>query len=100
MLQMGYSIHLNFNGNSDLLFYFFRRASRPLRDDLHVIVGYVWIRFNRKVVKRNRAPNEQEHRHRQNNEAIIERVFDQVVDHLIFRAFPETAVTIAPPCSA
>src|ERR1700688_2143301 len=100
MLQMGYSVRLNFNWNGDLLFYFLRRAPRPLRDDLHVIVGYVWIRFYRQVVKGNRAPYEQQHRHRQNNEAIIERVFDQIVDHLIVRAFLEAAVTIAPPCSA
>ena len=86
MLQMGYSVYLNFDGNGDLLFHLFRRAPGPLRNDLHVVVGDVWIRFYGKVVKRNRAPHEQQYGQRQNDEAVIERVFDQIVDHRSVRA--------------
>ena len=59
--RCGRSVHLNFNRNGDLLFHFFRGAARPLRNDLHVVVGDVGIGFDGQIVKRDRPPDQQEH---------------------------------------
>ena len=59
MLEVRESVHLHFDGNGDLLLDFLGGASRPLGDDLYVIVGDVGIGFDGQVVKGNGAPHEQ-----------------------------------------
>src|SRR5277367_1827160 len=86
MLQVRYSVHLNFDGYSDLLLHFFRRAARPLRDDLHVIVGYVGVGFYWQIVKRDGAPEEQKNRHHHDDEAVLQRVFDKAANHRLIPA--------------
>ena len=81
MLQVRKPVHLDFDGNGDLLFHFFGGAARPLGDDLNVIVGDVGVGFDRKIVKRNRAPNEQQHGESQNQETVIECVVHEGANH-------------------
>ena len=54
------TVHLNFDGDGDLLFDFFGGAAGPLGDDLDIIVGDVGIGFHWKGVERNGAPNEEQ----------------------------------------
>ena len=51
MRQMRHAVHLNFDGNRDLLFHLFRRSARPLRNDLDVIIRHVGIGFDEKAMK-------------------------------------------------
>src|ERR1700687_2146048 len=93
MLQVRHSVHLNFDRYGDLLFHFFRRAAWPLGDDLDVVVGYVWIGFHRKVVKREGAPEEQENCKRQDDEAVVERVADKSANHRIVLKYIRRTLT-------
>src|SRR5271169_5336978 len=86
MLQVRHSVHLNFDRHGDLLFYLFRRAARPLRDDLYVVVRYVGISFDREVVKRIGAPNKQKTRHHHNDEAVLQGEFDEATNHRLILA--------------
>src|SRR5580700_8564964 len=81
MSQMRQPVHLDLDGNGDLLFYFFRSASRPLRDDLYVVVGYVRIGFDGQIVKGNGAPNEQKQRHNQHDEPVVYSKIDDLPNH-------------------
>ena len=73
------AVHHDFERNRDLLLHFFRGAARPLRDDLHIVVGDVRIGFDGQIVERDPAPDEQQNRERQHQEAVIEREIDQTV---------------------
>ena len=81
MLEVRNSVHLNFDGNGDLLFDFFGGAAGPLRDDLHVVVGHVRIGFHRQIVERNRAPNEQQGREPENYELVVKGIIDERANH-------------------
>ncbi len=71
MRQVRRSVHLDFHGDGDLLLDLFRRAPRPLRDDLHVVVGNVGVSLDGKVMKGYGAPHQQKHRQRQHHEPIV-----------------------------
>src|SRR5580704_14208853 len=86
MLQVRYSIHLNFNRYGDLLLHFLGRAPRPLRDDLDVIIRYVGVGFHWQIVKRNGAPKEQKYRHHHDDETVLQRVFDEFANHRLIPA--------------
>src|SRR5277367_3446059 len=73
MREVRQAVHLNFDWDGDLLFDFFGGAAGPLGDYLDVIVGDVGIRFYRKSVEGNGAPNEQEEGEREDHEAVVER---------------------------
>jgi hypothetical protein len=51
MLQVRQPVHHDFNGDGDLLLHLFGRAARPLRDDLHVVVGYIRISFDGQILE-------------------------------------------------
>ena len=70
----------------------FGRDARPLRDDLDVVVGDVGIGFHRKVVERDRAPDEQQERDGQNQKAIVEREIDDVANHYCRLCYCSTVV--------
>jgi len=73
--------HNGFEWDGDLLLDLFRRDSRPLRYDLHVIVGYVGIRFDGKLVEGNRAPNNEQQRDGEDEKAILQREIDELTNH-------------------
>ncbi len=62
MGEVRHAVHLNFDGDGDLLLDFFGGAAGPLGDDLDVIVGDVRIGFDGKAVERDGAPDEQKRR--------------------------------------
>jgi len=53
------AVHRDFQRNGHLLLDLFRGNSRPLRDNLHIVVGYVRIGLNGQLMERDGAPNEQ-----------------------------------------
>ena len=54
----------------------------PLRDDGDVVVGYIGIGFDGKLMERNRTPDEQQQRSCQDQKAILQREIYQLADHL------------------
>ncbi len=50
------AIHRDFKRNRDLLLNLLRRNSRPLRDDLDIVVRHVGISFDRKLMKVKSRP--------------------------------------------
>jgi hypothetical protein len=51
MRDMRNAIHHDLEWDGDLLLNLFRRNSRPLRDDLHVVVRYVRIGLHGKLME-------------------------------------------------
>jgi hypothetical protein len=66
------TVQYDFEGDSDLLFYLFSSAARPLRDDNNVIIRYVGICLDRKILEGNGSPDEQQDRDRQYKKAVVE----------------------------
>ena len=56
------SSHLNFGRDRHLLFNVFCGMPRPLGDDIDVIIGDVWIGFDREIVERDCTPSEKQDR--------------------------------------
>src|SRR5260370_7498543 len=75
------AIHRSLKWNGDLLLHLFRGNSRPLRDDLDVVVGYVRVGFYRKVVERDDAPNEQQNAERKHKQTIVECESNEEPNH-------------------
>jgi hypothetical protein len=75
------SVHHDFQRNRDLLLDLLRGNSRPLRDDLDVVVGNVRIRFDGQLVKRNCAPNQQQRRCGENQNPVLQRKIDKLTNH-------------------
>ncbi len=83
------AVHCYFKGNGDLLLDLLGGDARPLRDDFHIIVGHVGIRFDGKLMKRNCAPAKKQDRGSKHHEAVLEREIDKPANHFT-----------VPPCSA
>src|SRR5271165_1720406 len=81
MLKMRDAVHLDFDGNCDLLLDLLRGPARPLRNDLHPSVGDIGIGFDRQVVERDHAPNKEKNRHAQDNEAAIQGEINDGANH-------------------
>ena len=82
-VQVRDAVHHDLERNGNLLFHFFGGAAGPLRDDLDVVVGDVRIGFHRQIVKRNAAPDEQQHGRHHHQKAVVQREIDQRADHII-----------------
>ncbi len=76
------AVQHNFEWDGDLLLNFFGGMSGPLRDDLRVGVGDVWIRFDRQIAKRNDAPDKQHQRHAEDQDAVAQGEIDEKPNHL------------------
>ena len=83
MLKMRDAVHLDLNGNRDLLLDLLRCSPRPLRNDLHPGIRDIWISFDRQAVKGDHSPNKEENRHAQDNEAAIQSEIDDGANHVI-----------------
>src|SRR5580658_2771552 len=81
MYHMWYSVHYDFKRNRDLLFDLFRRNSRPLRDDLDVVVGYVGIGLDGQIAERDNAAGEKQQGKTQHQQAIVEREINDAANH-------------------
>ena len=69
-------VHHDFQRNGHLLLDLLRRNSRPLCDDLDIVVRNVWVRFDGKLMERNCAPHKQHQRQRKNKEPVLQGEID------------------------
>ena len=76
--------HLDLDGNRYLLFHFFGGMPGPLADDVHVIVGDVWIDLDGHVMERHRPPQKQQHPNRQHHIPVIESKIYKIANHRFF----------------
>src|SRR6202000_2915241 len=85
MLQVGDARHLDLGRHRNLLFDIFCRMPRPLRDDVDVVIRYIWIGLNRQVMERYDAPCEEQNCPTQNKKPIVQRKVDDPPDHCASR---------------
>ena len=100
MLHVGQPRHGNFERHRYLLLHFFRRAPGPLSDDLNVVVGNVRIGFDRKVVKRNCAPDKKQQGNSQNQVPVVESKIDKRPNHYWSTAFCSSSAFSTTFCPA
>ena len=81
MLHVRDAGHLDFNGNGDLLLHLFGGASRPLRNHVDVVVGYVGIRLDRQIMEGDGAPDKQQNGNRQHHEPVVKCKINQTTNH-------------------
>src|SRR6202140_2882001 len=72
----------DFERDGDLLFDLFGSMAGPLRNDLRVSVGDVGIGLDGKITKRNDAPDEQDQRYAEYQDAVAQREIDEQTNHL------------------
>ena len=63
------AVHHDFERDRDLLLDLFRGNSRPLRDNVDIVIRDIGISFYREIMKGNPAPDEQQQTQRQNQTA-------------------------------
>ena len=90
------AVHGDFQRDGDLLLDLFGGNSRPLRDDLDVVVGHVGIGFDGKLMEGDRSPAEEQDGRGEHEKAILQGEIDEFGDHF---SVPLTAGTTVPPCS-
>ncbi len=81
MVEMRDTVYGDFKRNRHLLLDLFGGMAWPLSDDLDVIVGDVRVRFDRKIVERNCAPDQQECGGDHNQKSIVQRKINEDPDH-------------------
>ena len=83
---MGYvrhAVHHDLKRNRDLLLHLFGGDSRPLRDDLDVIVRDVGIGFDGKLVERDRTPpTNSRTAAASTRKRFVQREIDELANHL------------------
>ena len=87
MLKMRHAVHLDFDGDSHLLFHFFGGATWPLGDDLNPGVRYVGIRFDGKSLEGDSTPDKKKQGEAQDNETVVEREIDELANHYCSTVF-------------
>src|SRR5260370_1087043 len=83
--QMGFvgdAVEGDFQQDGDLLFNLFCSVAGPLRDDLRVGVRNVGIGFDGQIPKRDDAPDEQNQRNAENQDAVAQGEIDEQTNHL------------------
>src|SRR5579863_1276936 len=78
------SVRDNFERYGDLLLDLFCRASRPLRDDLDVVVRHIRIGLDGQIVKGNGAPDKQQGGEGQNQQPVAKGEIDNSSNHACF----------------
>ena len=81
MHHMWNSVHDDFERNRDLLFDLLRRDSRPLRNDLDVVIRHVRIGLDGKVMKRNHPSREKQQRKTQHEQTVVESKINDSANH-------------------
>ena len=81
MNDAGNSVHYGFERNRNLLFDLLSRNSRPLSDDLNVIVGDIGVGLDGEIVERDDAPGEQQYGKREDEHAVAESEIDDAANH-------------------
>src|SRR6516165_4233745 len=75
------TVHGDFQRNGDLLFHLLGRDSRPLGNDLHIVVGDVGVGLDRQALERNNSGGEQEQGERQDEQAVVESKINNSPNH-------------------
>ncbi len=102
VIQMRNARHLDFDRDRDLLFNLFCRSSRPLRNHLNIIVRNVRIRLDRKIVKRNHAPAEEQNRRASTSQRLFSAKSTSAAESLLRRRIlhgERLHTTFCPGCS-
>src|ERR1017187_3455566 len=98
---MGYvrhTVHHDLKRNRDLLLHLLGGDSRPLRDDLNVIVRDVGISLNGKSMERGDSPDDQQEGESQNEEAFVQGKVNYSANHyFIAPPYSEGRVRVPPP---
>ena len=81
MNHVGNAGHLDFDGDGDLLFYFFGGTPGPLGNDLHIVVRNIGVRLDGQVAKRDDAPAKKQNGCAQHQPAIVESKIDEPAYH-------------------
>ena len=81
MGDAGDAVHRGLNWNRHLLLDLLGGDSRPLRDDIDVVVGYVGIGLHRKPVERHDPPHKQQDADGQDEKAVLQREVDEPTNH-------------------
>src|SRR5580693_2603267 len=83
MREVRQPVHLDFDGNGDLLLDLFGGAAGPLGDDLDVVVGDVGIGLDGKVVEGDGAPGEEDDGCAYDEPSIVQGKIDEAANHLL-----------------
>src|ERR1700693_2799436 len=84
------TVHDDFQRNGHLLFDLLRGNSRPLRNDLNIVVGHVGIGFDGQALEGNDSSGEKDQRQSQHEEAVIQSEIDDATNHLCFHPYCST----------
>ena len=97
MRQVRNAGHLNLDRHGDLALDLFGAAARPLRDDLHIVVGHIGIGLDGQIAKRDDAPGGEHHHAAEDQPAVLEREIDECANHLLVpRGFKQQCVGRRP----
>src|SRR5260370_8022639 len=80
------TVHHDFKGNGDLLLDLFGGDSRPLRDDIDVIIGHVRIRLNRKAVERYDASGKKQEGEGQHDGPMVQGKINNAANHSLLHS--------------
>ena len=83
MHDMGNAVHDDFEGNRNLLFDLLGRNSRPLGNDLNVVVGDIGIGLNGQALERDDTGGKKDDGQRQHEQAVAQGEIDDAANHLL-----------------
>src|ERR1700686_3377351 len=98
MCHVHHTVHRPSQGHRHLRIDLFRENSRPLRDDVYIIVRNVRIRFHRVLMKRNCSPAQQQKRRCKDQKAVIQRKINQLANHYCSTVFSSTSALETTCC--
>src|SRR6185369_2550233 len=94
------AVQLNFQRHRDLLLHFLGGVARPLGDDLRVGIRDIGVGLNRQIVERENAPDKENNRDAQDQNAVAQGEVDEKTDHLPCSATAEeNSSALATICS-
>ena len=93
------AVHDDFQRNGDLLLDLLGRNSRPLGDDLDVVVRHVGIGFDGKLVEGDRAAGDQQQSEGKNEERSVQGKIDESANHLLLHRVLQRQRVLQPPAA-
>src|ERR1700730_2929329 len=85
MHHMWDAVRGDFEWNRDLLLDLFCRNSRPLSNDLNVVVGYVGISLNGQALERKNPSGEKYQRQSQDEQTIVKSKINDSANHSLLQ---------------
>src|SRR5258708_38895830 len=83
MYSLWDAVQGDLKGNRDLLLDLFCRDTRPLGNNVYVVVRYVGIGLNRQPLERDDPPGEKDQRQRHDKKPVVESEIDDSPNHFI-----------------